>query len=290
MGSTADGRAWVEALPAELAGQRRILCGLLEFCEAGEDARWLALSCSLARGAGDRLSDVDAGMGVADGRVEAVTEALAALDLGERVDTMVQRWTSAGPARRLFVQFADDAQLDLVVMSATDRPGHAPDEVPLLDKDGTLAEPFVPGADVVDAEKVREWAFCGWNALIDLAKYLERGSLWEAHARLNEARDRVWALWAAHRGARYPVFGLSQVLDRDPADLPPGVEDTVGDLTPAGLLAAARRTADLLQAVAAPVAARFGAELPVPLAAYARDRLEALRVTPARRAVAQRAV
>ena len=75
-----------------------------------------------------------------------------------------------------------------------------------------------PAAYAVTGEQVREWAFLGWCALIDADKYLRRGSLWEAHSRLHEARHRIWALWAAAQGAMYPWHGLSQVLDHDPGE------------------------------------------------------------------------
>jgi predicted nucleotidyltransferase len=67
---------WIDDLPAELSRQRRVLQRLLTFCESTDDARSLAVSCSLARGAGDELSDVDAGLGVRDDAVE--TSRLAA--------------------------------------------------------------------------------------------------------------------------------------------------------------------------------------------------------------------
>ena len=187
-----SGREWIEALPAELAGQRRILAGLLDFSEEDPDARWFALSCSLARGAGDRLSDVDAGIGVPEDTVAAVAERILGLDLGERVETLLQPWPGTVPMRRIFIQFTDDTQLDLVVMASLGR-GRAPDEVVLFDPDGLLAEEFTPEADKVDGAKVREWTFLGLVALADLAKYLDRGSYWEAHARLQEVRDRIWA-------------------------------------------------------------------------------------------------
>ncbi len=269
-----DGTAWVAGLDEELSGQRRVLAGLLEFCRADRDARWLALSCSLARGAGDRLSDVDAGIGVRDELVDAVCERIAALELGPRIATLNQHWPGSRPMRRLFVQFTDGVQLDLVVMTGSGRPGRAPDEVVLFDREGDLAAEFTPAADVVDGAKVREWAFLGLVALADLAKYLDRGSLWEAHARLQEARDRVWALWAALRGARYPVFGLSQVLDHDPADLPPGIAATVAGLDPAALRTAARATLALLDEVGTRAAERFGAAPPQALAGYVAGRLE----------------
>lgn len=267
------GRAWIAGLPAELGAQRRILSGLREHCELDDDIRWFALSCSLARGAGDRLSDVDAGLGVAQDRVTAVCERVAALDLGPRVETLAQDWPGARPMRRLFIQFTDDTQLDLVVMPARGRPGRAPDEVVLYDPDAALAEEFTPGVDVVDGGTVREWTFLALVALADLAKYLDRGSLWEAHARLHEVRDRIWALWAAHRGARYPAYGLSQVLDHDPADLPPGIDSTVAGLDDAALRTAARESARLLREVAALAAARYPTELPDSLASYVNDRL-----------------
>ena len=96
---------------------------------------------------------------------------------------------------------------------------------------GTAGWPreHTPSVDRVDGDQVREWAFLGWIALADLVKYLERGSLWEAHARPHEARSRIWALWAAAKGARYPVFGLSRVLDRDPNDLPEGIGQSAPD-------------------------------------------------------------
>jgi hypothetical protein len=71
-------------------------------------------------------------------------------------------------------------------------------------------------AYAVTGEQVRERAFLGWCALIDAAKYLRRGSMWEAHGRLQEARHRIWVLWAAAAGALYPWHGLSHVLDHDP--------------------------------------------------------------------------
>ena len=57
---------WVEQLPNEMAGQRRLLRGLLSFCEAEESIRWLVIGCSVARGAGDHLSDLDVAIGARD--------------------------------------------------------------------------------------------------------------------------------------------------------------------------------------------------------------------------------
>jgi hypothetical protein len=285
----AAGREWIDALPEELVGQKRILSALLAYCSQDPDARWLGVSCSLGRGAADRLSDVDAGIGAAAGQVGAVTAAVAgSVPLGDRIDTLVMDWrsptTGPGPGaertQRIFVQCADGAQLDLVVIAAKLRPGHAPDEVVLLDRDGQLTEQFTPSVDIVGGEEVRQWAFLGWIALADVTKYLARGSLWEALMQLAAARDRVWALWAAAKGARYPVFGLTQVLDRDPDDLPPGIESTVPDGKDAeALREAARVTAELLAEVSALAAARYPTELPKEMAQFIGARLGA-RVAP----------
>jgi hypothetical protein len=104
--------------------------------------------------------------------------------------------------------------------------------------------------------------------LIDADKYLRRGSLWEAHSRLGEARHYVWVLWAAANGALYPWHGLSQVLDRDPSNLPPGIESTVAGLDAPGLRRAARASAKVLATASEAAARRHPADLPAAMAAY----------------------
>jgi hypothetical protein len=269
MGRMDDG--WLDTLPAELGRQWRVLRSLLDFCIADGDARWFTVSCSLARGAGDELSDVDCGIGVIDGTVGDSTGRIFEhlTKNTEIVDVLRQSWGSAAaPGVRLFVQFADGAQLDLVVMNASLRAGRAPDEVVLSDPDGLLATSFTPSPDRVTAEQIHEWTFLAWIALADANKYLVRGSVWEAHNRLHEARDRIWALWAAAKAARYPVFGLSQVLDRDPNDLPPGIEATVADLDPVRLRAAVLASGQVLELTSRLAASAFGARLPTAMAEY----------------------
>jgi hypothetical protein len=125
-----------------------------------------------------------------------------------------------------------------------------------------------PSALTVTGEQVREWAFFGWCALIDADKYLRRGSLWEAHGRLHEARHQIWALWAAAVGAIYPWHGLSQVLDHDPRNLPPGISSTVAGLDRADLRRAAQASAAVLTQVSAAAARRCPADLPTAMAGY----------------------
>jgi hypothetical protein len=287
-------RAWLAALPDELAAQRRIMTGLVDRCEAWPWARSLLVGCSLGRGAADALSDIDAALGVdgepgQDGAQQvAAAEPLvvAALpELGPLVDVLRHPTGTPGQGvRSIFAQFADGTQLDLAVVPAADvearhRRGGAPDFIPLhqsASPAGAARPDFSVPADgiqplaayQVTGDQVREWAFLGWCALLDADKYLRRGSLWEAHNRLHEARHRIWALWAAAQGALYPWHGLSQVLDHDPDNLPPGIQSTVAVLDPADLYRAVRASAEVLAAAGAAAAARHPAVLPSAMAAY----------------------
>jgi hypothetical protein len=290
-----EGRAWLAALPEELAAQRRVLTGLVDRCEAWPLATSLLVGCSLGRGAADELSDIDAALGVDAPRGEAGARRVTTMEamvvaglpeLGALVDVLRH---PTGPAsqhvRRIFAQFADGTQLDLAVVAdaeieARRRAGGAPDFVslyqapasaepdPRIPADGGASGGEPPDAYAVTGEQVREWAFLGWIALIDVDKYLRRGSLWEAHGRLQEARHRIWALWAAAQGAMYPWHGLSQVLDYDPGDLPPGIESTVAGLDSAGLRRAARASAGVLAAASEAAARRHPADLPAAMADY----------------------
>ncbi len=194
--------------------------------------------------------------------------------------------------QRIFAQFADGTQLDLAVLAEADiemrrHDGGAPDFVTLYrastppDSQGPAGRTPAngdlgagrpgdqpPAAYAVTGDQVREWAFLGWCALIDTDKYLRRGSLWEAHNRLHEARHRIWALWAAALGALYPWHGLSQVLDHDAESLPPGIAYTVAGLDAADLRRAARASAEILGTVSAAAARRHPADLPAAMAAY----------------------
>ena len=57
------GRAWLAALPDELAAQRRVMAGLADRCEAWPLVTSLLVGCSLGRAA-DALSGIDAALGV----------------------------------------------------------------------------------------------------------------------------------------------------------------------------------------------------------------------------------
>ena len=294
----AAGYAWLAGLPGELAAQRRVLSALLGWCVAAPLVTSLSVGCSLGRGAADALSDIDAALGLGcepgpggAGQVLAIEgELVRALPgFGAVIDVLRHR---VGPPdrfiRRVFAQFGDGTQLDLAIMAEPEvrRGAAAPDFVSLYlaaqppglrrppnrpaspGPGPALAGDGHPRADAVTADQIREWAFLGWCALADTAKYLRRGSLWEAHEKLHAARHQIWALWAAAEGALYPWHGLSQVLDHGPGRLPPGIGATVAVLDAADLRRAARASAGVLSAVSEAAVRRQPAALPDAMARY----------------------
>ena len=283
------GRDWLAALPDSLAAQRRVLAALLDFCDATPLVTSFNVGCSLGRGAGDALSDIDAALGVASAADVAAVEPMVAVLLGsgalrarplpDLVD-LLRHGAGDGQVRRIFAQFADRTQLDLAIVAQSGiRLRSRPDFVALYASvvagPGADAGGEAASAYAVSGEQVREWAFHGWIGLLDLDKYLRRGSAWEALERLHQVRHRIWMLWAAATGALYPWHGLSQVLDNDPRDLPPGIEATVAGLDPAQLRRAARASAVLLAEVSAAAGREHrAADLPTALAAYVARELE----------------
>lgn len=114
--------------------------------------------------------------------------------------------------------------------------------------------------------------------LLDAGKYLRRGSAWEAHQRLEEARAIVWKLAAVAQRVPFPEYGITALLDVNPPVLPDAVAETAVGVGAAEVGAAMRRCAELLQAQwhAAAAAVLAGDAVPPAepeLAAWARARL-----------------
>jgi hypothetical protein len=274
------GRDWIGQLPAELAGQRALLGGLLKLCEADDDIRWLVIGCSLARGEGDRLSDLDVAMGVRDEEFPATAEKVrrAVGGLGDLIDSYYHQLPGVPETHeRIFAQYADRCQVDLVVFPASAPGGAIPRAVVLYDPGALLAAPgerppVTPG-------QIREWAFGGWCALADLGKYLRRRSPWEALARLHEARGLLWQLIAAAGDVPDPQYGLTSILDFAPGRIPAGMDATVADLDPARLLSAAQHLAALLSETGEWLRDDQRAVLPDAMARYVTDDLASLEAS-----------
>jgi hypothetical protein len=179
--------------------------------------------------------------------------------------------------RRVFAQFEDRLQLDLAVLVEGEvrRGDAAPDFVAIYWSSSQPSSTNGPSAYDVSGEQVQDWTFLGWRALLDADKYLQRGSLWEAHGRLHEARELIWKLWATAQGAAYPWRGLSQVLDHDPDVLPPGIEATVVGLDRVELRRAMTASATALDYASKAAAQELRVPLAGGMAAYARRTLNA---------------
>ena len=272
-----DARRWLATMPGQVAGQRRLLESLITAAEGEPAFRWLELGGSLARGAGDELSDIDAGLGIADdGWDEGLAAAAAAVRAADPVaDEFRQRFPGEDgqPAWHLVTLYETGLQLSLVVMRASRRAGLPPQSVALYDLDGQLGRPWTPDTAEADAATAREWACLGWVALGDLAKYADRGSVWEARAKLEEARAQAWQLWAVAIGAVYPAFGLTAVLDVPGVTLPPGIEATAAGLGLPDVRRAADAAADLLELATGKARSVLPFDPPDGLRAWVRARL-----------------
>jgi hypothetical protein len=252
----------------------------MKLCEADDDVRWLVIGCSLARDAADRLSDLDMAMGIRDEAFPAARERLrGAVDrLGDLVDSYHHQLPGVPEVHeRIFAQYADRCQVDLVLFPASVPGGSVPRAVVLYDPAALLVMPG-PGdrPPPVTPEQVREWAFGGWCALADLGKYLRRRSLWEALERLHEARSRLWQLAALAGDVPDPRYGLTSILDFAPGQIPAGMEGTVADLDPARLLSAARQLAALLSETGERLQDDQRAVLPDAMAGYVTGDLASL--------------
>jgi hypothetical protein len=224
---------WLRDLPAELAPQRAIIHGLIDQAKAIDRVRVVVVGCSIGRGNADALSDVDAYVGVTDdGEWRA---ALPAIDAGlakiAPIQDLHHQFLSDAKGkdyRHTFVQYDDGVQVDLVVspVFAERRPDR--DWVVVYDPDGRVSGE--PEARDPTPQQVRTWMFGGLGRLSAAAKYLERGSLWEAHAVLDAARADLWRLWAVAIGAPDPQYGITAVLDVPGARPLAGIDRTVTPL------------------------------------------------------------
>jgi hypothetical protein len=239
-------RDWINALPTDLRVQKRLLIALLDAVESDPRFEWCELGCSVAEGRADALSDLDTALGwtgQGEPPIEAVTQMLMAI--GSPIEIA---HAPLGDTPRWWVVYADGGQLDLVLMPAATRPGRAPGSRALLDRIGRLSATFEPGSLRARSGEPREWLLDGWEALANVAKYLRRGAHYEAFDQLGRARGRVFQLHAQATGLRYPVFGLTTLLDAPAPELPVGIDATYPVLSEPSLRAAALAAAELLVA------------------------------------------
>lgn len=218
--------------------------------ERDPDIRVLVVGCSLGRGAADELSDVDAMYAVVDtGWRDAVRDSAAVVRrVGDVIDMHQQIIEPANrelPAyQHTFAQYASGVQLDLVVALARERQAPRPDWIVLYDPDERIAGDAK--ASAVTEEQVRQWMHVALVHLSACAKYLTRGSLWEAKEQLDAARAELWRLWAAAERVPDPQYGLTAVLDAADAPMPENIEATVAGLDRRALRSAALSCGELI--------------------------------------------
>jgi len=265
--------AWLSGLPKELAPQREVIRGLLEHAKANDPIRVVLVGCSIGRGNADALSDVDAYVGVTDdGEWRA---SLPALDAGLAkiapiLDLHSQFLSDAKRAdyRHTFIEYEDGVQVDLVVSPAFAHRAPHREWVVLYDPDARVSGE--PEQRDPTSEQVRTWMFGGLGRLSAAAKYLRRGSLWEAHASLEAARADLWRLWAVAIHAPDPQFGLTAVLDVPLPEMLTGIERTIAPLDRAKIRDGSVACLDLLTGLWPDVAP--GQSIP-PFAARVRAQL-----------------
>ena len=245
-----DAERWLRSLPKELAPHREVLLGLAREAERDPGIRLLVVGCSIGRGAADELSDVDAMYAVVDTAWhDAIGESAGVVRrVGDVVDMhqqIIDHPNRELPAyQHTFAQYASGVQLDLVVSIARERQVPRPDWIVLYDPD----ERVVGEAKATEAteEQVRRWMHVALVHLSACAKYLTRGSLWEATMQLDAARAELWRLWAAAERIADPQYGLTAVLDAPDAPMPENIEATVAGLDRRALRAAAMSCAEIL--------------------------------------------
>lgn len=241
---------WLRSLPIELAPHREVMLGLMREAERDPGIRVLVVGCSLGRGAADELSDVDAMYAVNDTAWRDTVRDSAAVvrRVGDVIDMHQQIIEPADrglPAyQHTFAQYASGVQLDLVVAVARERQAPRPDWIVLYDPDERIAGE--PKASAATEAQVRQWMHVALVHLSACAKYLTRGSLWEANAQLDAARGELWRLWAVAERIADPQYGLTAVLDAPDAPMPENIEATVAGLDRRALRSAAMACGELL--------------------------------------------
>jgi hypothetical protein len=257
----------------------RLLDSLRGVVRGDDRWRWLELGCSLGAGGGDQLSDADVAIGYTD-IIDPEELAAAALSvaatIGPPIDMVAHRMDGwSDDLCRVAAEYDDGAQLDLVMIPARLRRGLPDRSIAIVDKDGQLADPWVPPSSQPPSPEVaREWVFLGWWALSAADKYVTRGSLFEAAEAIAEARKLALRLYAAGRDVPYPSFGLVSLLDYPPYEVPDGLADTYcTPADPPGVVAALRACADLMRNAADIAGSRLGAKLNSALADTTSHRL-----------------
>jgi hypothetical protein len=272
------GLEWIAGMDDSVVKQQRLLKSFLEHIASQDIYGWLILSCSLARQAGDKLSDIDVALGIDDDIWVKGLDNLKNLAKGlGPVSDMLEHTLPDELGRQtkhLIVVFQDSLQLSLLTMPSSWIPGQRPMAVTLYDPEKHLSRPEAELASfkTTTPEQAYQWTFFAWLNLIDMTKYLDRKSLWEAHIQLERARNNIWSLWALANNLDYALYGVTQVID-DNVSFPKGIEKTVTDLNLDTMKKASYELADILNEVSKKASNTLPYDLPAGIADIAYKRL-----------------
>src|SRR5207249_4983252 len=184
-----------------------------------ERVRLFVVGCSIGRGAADRLSDVDALVGVQERTFDDMARSSAELVRagGEVLDIFQQIIppTSADGRRsqHTYAHYVDGVELDLALTIAREIQQPRPDWVVLYDPDETVGgEPMSKAAS---ADDVRAW---GFNCLVRLhacTKYLTRRSRCSTYCcARGRGQRRLWARLRPGRRLSHFMSALSCASSR----------------------------------------------------------------------------
>lgn len=246
--------SWLDRLSDRLPRHARLLRHLVELAHYDERVRLLELQCSVARGTGDELSDLDVGIWVRESAFEAFIEQVLPWlgNLGSIQSSLIHRMPGWGEIlhRRIFVTFVGGLQLDAVAVVASEYRGRMPGAVVLHDPDGMSVSEYHPPARTATRAQLLEWEQLARIALANVDKYLKRASLWEAIQQLDDARRMLLQVYAFAKGVEYPSFGLTAILDAE-VSLPEGLDETVARPDHAALTRARQALGAILDRVIA---------------------------------------
>lgn len=273
--------AWLRELAGRLPRHGEVLRRLIEGVRRDPRIVQLSVSCSAGRGTADELSDLDCELSLVPEAWPSGLELIEPLvrSAGDVVELLHHQWAGAGASqhRRTAVVYSNGVQLDLMVWPVTAWSGmHPPDTVVLHATRDVFTHPWDVERAMPTVERLHEWYFLGWWALLDADKYLRRASPWEARQRLEEARTAVCRLAAAAQRLPFPEYGMTALLDAAEPDLPRGLDATASGLDVTAMGRAVQRCAELLEAewvIAREVVAGRAAPSGIPLGRWALTRL-----------------
>ena len=152
---------WLGSLPAVLSPQRAVIARLLEHARTDERVRLFVVGCSIGRGAADRLSDVDALVGVQERTFDDMARSSAELVRagGEVLDIFQQIIPPTSPdgrrSQHTYAHYIDGVELDLALAIVRESQQPRPDWVVLYDPDETVRGELLSKA--ASADDVRAW-------------------------------------------------------------------------------------------------------------------------------------